>query len=65
MLSNLVKEMAAAKISIESIAKVTGLHRNTVSNKLKGIGRFSVQEAMVIQKSFFPKIGLEYLFEDF
>ena len=64
MLRNLIKEMAVSKISQEDIAVAINVHRNTVANKLEGKGKFSVESAMIIQKKFFPTLGLGYLFED-
>lgn len=62
-LKNLVKEMAAAKVTNEMLANKLDVHRNTIANKLAGNGRFSIEEAMCIQKVYFPQLGIEYLFE--
>lgn len=64
MLKNLIKEMAVSKVSQEDIAVAVNAHRNTIANKLAGKGKFSIKDAMVIQKKFFPTLGLGYLFED-
>lgn len=62
-LINLVKEMAAAKVTNEMLSEKLGVHRNTISNRLSGNGKFSIDEAFQIQKEFFPEIGIEYLFK--
>lgn len=61
---NLKKEMAGADVTIEAVAAVLGVHRNTVSNKIDGNTKFTVDEAFKIRNAFFPTMGIEYLFED-
>lgn len=39
------------------------VNRNTIANRLSGSGKFSIDEAFRIQKTYFRDIGLEYLFE--
>lgn len=63
MLKNLIKEMAVSNITQENLAATLNVHRNTIANKLNGVGKFSVEDAMKIQKVFFPNLGLAYLFE--
>lgn len=63
-LINLKKEMAGASITVDSIAKALKVHRNTVTNKIEGETAFTFDEALVIRKKFFPKLGLEYLFKN-
>lgn len=63
-LINLKKEMAGADISVEALAQFLQLHRNTVSNKIEGTSKFTVDEAFKIQEKFFPGIGLAYLFKE-
>lgn len=59
---NLRGEMAKRKISIESIADLLGIHRNSVANKLNGESAFSIEQAMLIQETFFPDLEIKYLF---
>lgn len=59
---NLRGEMAKRKISIESIAELLGIHRNSVANKLNGESAFSIGQAMLIQETFFPDLEMKYLF---
>jgi hypothetical protein len=63
-LINLKKEMAGADVSVEAVAALLGIHRNTVSNKIDGASKITFEEALKIRKKFFPKLGLEYLFKD-
>ncbi len=61
--SNLKAEMGRYDITIEAIATTLGIHRNSVSYKLNKGGSFSIEEADVIQKTFFPNIPLSTLFQ--
>lgn len=61
--SNLKAEMGRYNVTIESIASTLGIHRNSVSYKLNKGGSFSIEEANVIQKTFFPQIPLITLFQ--
>lgn len=61
--SNLKAEMGRYDVTIESIASKLGIHRNSVSYKLNKGGSFSIEEADVIQKTFFPQIPLTTLFQ--
>lgn len=60
--SNLKAEMARKDITIESMAQMLGIHRNSVANKLNGASSFSIEEAMKIQDSFFQDLEYKYLF---
>lgn len=62
-LTNLVKEMAASKVTNEMLSEKIGVHRNTIANRLSGVGKFSIEEAFSIQKQFFPTLEIEYLFK--
>ena len=65
MYKNLMKEMAANKVSIESIANKLDKHRNTISWKFNGTGgKFGIKRSFKIKKQFFPSCTLEYLFKD-
>lgn len=59
---NLRGEMAKRKISIENISELLKIHRNSVANKLNGESAFSIEQAMLIQETFFPDLGIKYLF---
>lgn len=61
--SNLKGEMAKKGITIEAIAKLLGIHRNSAANKISGDSSFTIDEAIAIQRNFFPKLTLQYLFK--
>lgn len=54
--------MAKRKISIENIASLLGIHRNSVANKLNGESSFSIEQAVLIQETYFSDLPLRYLF---
>ena len=62
MYTNLISAMAQKGITVESIAKLIGAHRNTVHNKLHGDSDFTYQEAMMIGDTMFPEYKSSYLF---
>lgn len=59
---NLRGEMAKRKVSIEDLASLLGVHRNSVANKLNGDSAFSVEQSFAIQETYFPDLTLKYLF---
>jgi len=59
---NLRGEMAKRKVSIEDLASLLGVHRNSVANKLNGDSAFSVEQSFAIQEAYFPDLSLKYLF---
>ena len=59
---NLKGEMAKRKVSIEAMAELLEMHRNSVSNKINGPSSFSIEESIKIRDAFFPKMELDYLF---
>lgn len=54
--------MAKKDITNESIAKLLGIHRNSVYNKLNGDSTFSIDEAIIIKNTFFPNFDVDTLF---
>ena len=60
---NLKREMAANNISVEDIAKVLKIHRNSASSKINGKTKFLIGEAFLIKEAFFKDITVEYLFK--
>lgn len=56
-------EMAKNDITAESIAKCLGIHRNSVTNKLKGVTSFSIEEALLVRNVYFPDQDIEVLFK--
>lgn len=63
MYVNLKYEMEMRGLSIETIAKTLGIHRNSASNKINGESSFSIEEAFTIQKAHFPYADMQYLFK--
>ena len=55
-------ELAKRKVSIEGLATLLGIHRNSVANKLNGESSFSIEQAVMIQETYFPDLSLKYLF---
>lgn len=60
---NLKAEMGRRDITIEEIARIIGVHRNSASNKINGPSSFSIEEAMAIKSKFFPDLDYKYLFK--
>lgn len=58
----LIGEMAKRRITKQSIANTLDLHRNAVAYKLKK-GSFSIEEAELVQQTYFPDISLKTLFQ--
>lgn len=54
--------MAKRKISIEDLAALLGMHRNSISNKLNGSSSFTIEESVKIQEKYFSDLELKYLF---
>jgi plasmid maintenance system antidote protein VapI len=65
MYKNLMLEMAKEGISNEQIAEETGMHRNSVANKISGVTDFTVQQAVTIRNRFFANIDFMYLYKRF
>lgn len=63
MYKNLRMVMAGEKVTIDMIAKLLGVHRNTVANKLDGDSEFSFSQAKKIWQTFFPSYDENYIFE--
>lgn len=62
MYDNLKALMAMKGISIEALARLLNVHRDTVSNKLNGESEFSYGQAELIQETLFPEYNIRYLF---
>lgn len=60
---NLKGEMAKRNVTNEAIANLLGIHRNSVYNKINGESKFSIDEAIVIRKTFFPNFDIDTLFK--
>lgn len=59
---NLKTEIEKSNITNEEVADVLKLLPEDVENKLEGSGIFTIEEAMLLKKIYFPKMPLDYLF---
>lgn len=62
MYANLKTLLSLKGISIETVAKLLGIHRDTVTNKLNGESEFTYAQAELIQDALFPEYNIRYLF---
>lgn len=62
MYRNLLAAMAQKGVSIEAIAKLLSVHRNTVSNKLNGESEFTFEQATLICDALFPEYKPSFIF---
>jgi plasmid maintenance system antidote protein VapI len=58
----LKEKMASRDVKIEDIASLLEIHRNSASNKVNGISRFTIDESIKVRNAFFPDLELDYLF---
>lgn len=61
---NLSAEMARNHETITSIAKKTGINKDTLSRKLNGEAPFKLEEAVQLQQVVFPDHDIAYLFAE-
>ena len=61
---NLRAEMSRIGIKQGDIAKLLGVGEITVSKKMNGKSKFTIDEAFLIKKTFFPDFTIDYLFSD-
>jgi Transcriptional activator of acetoin/glycerol metabolism len=59
----LKKLMKERHVNITQMAKILGIKRETLSRKLSLKQPFLLKEAFIIQRTFFPDIPIEKLFE--
>ena len=62
MQTNLIGEMAKRGISINDVAELLGIHRNSVSNKLYGKSAFTLDEAIAVYDRYFSDLNFRVLF---
>lgn len=58
------RAMQSKGISIEAVAAVLNIHRNSASNKINGSTPFTVDEAFKLKATLFPEFDADYLFSD-
>lgn len=61
MYKNLKMLMASKGISIETLARVLNVHRNTIANKLDGESEFTFGQGELICETFFPEYRAGYV----
>ncbi len=64
MYRNLQAEMVRFNIGRKQMATATRIKYSTLSDKLNGKTKFSLDEAVKIKNLFFPNLPLEYLFDN-
>lgn len=62
MYDNLKALMAQRGISIDTLAKLLNVHRNTVASKLDGESEFTFGQAEQILDTMFPEYTFKYVF---
>ena len=63
MYPNLIIAMKRKKVSMEDVAVLLRIHRNSVSYKINGNGSFSIEEGFLVHGKLFPETDLHYLLE--
>lgn len=63
MYRNLEAELARHRITRKKIAEIWGVRQATVSDKLNGKYKISLEEALKLKIKLFPELSIEYLFE--
>lgn len=61
MYTALKSRMAIESVTIEQVAKLLNLHRNTVRAKIEGKSKFYIDELQQIRDKFFPSVSLDEL----
>lgn len=63
MYNNLLVAMSDKKITFTQVAELLRCQLRTVSEKSKGKSEFTVSEALMIKRVFFPEYELNWLFK--
>ena len=62
MYENLKMLLAAKGISYQVLARLLGVHPDTITNKMNGESEFTYGQAELIQETLFPEYNIRYLF---
>lgn len=65
MENGLKKAMGDKRITIEAIASVLNIHRNSASSKVNKEVQFTIREAFQLKRNLFPEYDMDYLFGPF
>lgn len=63
MFENLKAELTKRRLDGRSLARVTGMHENTLYKKLDGKSEFKLSEMELIRKVLKTEAPFEYLFK--
>ncbi|MBZ6000918.1 helix-turn-helix domain-containing protein [Leuconostoc gelidum] len=64
MLKNLEKLRKERSVTLVDMADLLHVRYQTISDKISGTSDFKFNEAVLIQKQFFPEFDLIYLFSN-
>lgn len=64
MAAGIKTAMQSKGITIEAVASLLKIHRNSASNKVNGETEFSVREALTLQSNMFPEYTMQYLYTE-
>lgn len=62
MYDNLKVLMSRKNITNEVLARLLGVHRDTIANKLAGESEFTYGQAELIHETLFPEYTIRYVF---
>ena len=62
MYDNLKMLMSRKDITNEVLARLLGVHRDTITNKLAGESEFTYGQAELIHETLFPEYSIRYVF---
>ena len=63
MYKNLREELERGGVEAGAIAACIGLPPESFFRKIQGQEAFTIEEAFQIKRLFFPRLGLQYLFQ--
>ena len=62
-MENLKGALRQKHITVDMVATLLGIHRNTAAAKINGSGEFTVSEAFYLKCHFLPEYDMAYLFQ--
>lgn len=62
--ANLRAEMSRRNIGVVEMARSLGWNRDTLARKLSKRSQINLDEAFLIQRTFFPELDVKYLFTE-
>ena len=62
MYDDLKVRMSRKNITNEVLARLLGVHRDTIANKLAGESEFTYGQAELIHETLFPEYSIRYVF---